>query len=203
MSATTLMRQAPCDEDLARASWYALIARLFVAPAAAALLVELASAPVDRGSELGQAYAALAAAATGADEAAVKAEFDALFLGVGRSEMLPYASYHLAGFLHERPLVQLRQWLAAGGLARTEQTVITEDHLAALADTMRYLILAEDPHLSSLEVQRDFFSTFIVPWAERFCESLERSSAASFYRHPACLARSFFAIEQQAFEFLS
>ena len=36
-------------------------------------------------------------------------EFFDLFIGVGRGELLPYGSYYLTGFLHERPLARLRE----------------------------------------------------------------------------------------------
>ncbi len=40
---------------------------------------------------------------------AVEREFFNLFIGVGRGELLPYGSYYLTGFLHERPLARLRE----------------------------------------------------------------------------------------------
>ena len=38
----------------------------------------------------------------------VEREYFDLFIGVGRGELLPYGSYYLTGFLHERPLARLR-----------------------------------------------------------------------------------------------
>ena len=51
-----------------------------------------------------------------------------LFIGVGRGELLPYASYYLTGFLHERPLARLREDLAALGIERAEGVAEPEDH---------------------------------------------------------------------------
>ena len=38
----------------------------------------------------------------------IEREYFDLFIGLGRGELLPYASYYLTGFLHERPLARLR-----------------------------------------------------------------------------------------------
>ena len=203
-----MIQQAPaalavCEEDLARAEWYGLVSRLFVAPLDAAALARLGACAIDTGSELGRAFGDLVAAARSANPADVQSEFDTLFLSVGRSEMLPYASFHLAGFLHERPLVDLRQWLAQAGLARSEQASLTEDHLACLADTMRLLILSDEPQLASLDAQRALFSRYIGPWVERFGEALDGASGAHFYRSVGRLLRVFTAIERQAFDFAS
>ena len=43
---------------------------------------------------------------------ASNANFFDLFIGLGRGELLPYGSYYLTGFLHERPLARLREDLA-------------------------------------------------------------------------------------------
>ena len=42
----------------------------------------------------------------------VEREYFNLFIGLGRGELLPYGSYYLTGFLHERPLARLRETLA-------------------------------------------------------------------------------------------
>ena len=46
-------------------------------------------------------------AATNAER--VEREYFDLFIGLGRGELLPYGSYYLTGFLHERPLARLRE----------------------------------------------------------------------------------------------
>ena len=48
-------------------------------------------------SALGSAHIALAQAAAAADLDAVQREYFDLFVGVGRGELLPYASYYLTG----------------------------------------------------------------------------------------------------------
>src|SRR3546814_8218528 len=55
------------------------------------------------GTALGRAHVLLAEAAGRSGAAAVEREYFDLFIGVGRGELLPYASYYLTGFLNERP----------------------------------------------------------------------------------------------------
>lgn len=195
---------APSAEDLARADWYALLAVLFQAPPAAALLARVAAAgdvPGAPDTGLGQAFAQLAQACAVASEDAVRAEYDTVFLGVGRPEVFLNASYYLAGFLHERPLADLREHLAGIGLTRNAQWSQTEDHVASLFEVMRFLIVEGDPAADGLRAQRGFFERFIGPWFERMCDALEQAQGTVFYRDVGRLARVFLAIERQAFDF--
>ena len=89
---------------------------------------------------LGVAHVDLAEAASRVDVATVEREFFNLFIGVGRSELLPYASYYLTGFLHERPLARLREDLAAFGIERREGQAEPEDHAGILCEIMAGLI---------------------------------------------------------------
>ena len=81
---------------------------------------------------LGVAHAALGQAAGQANVARVEREFFDLFIGLGRGELLPYGSYYLTGFLHERPLARLRADLAPLGIERAEGNCEPEDHAAIL-----------------------------------------------------------------------
>ena len=85
---------------------------------------------------LGEAHVALARAAASASAEAVKREYFDLFLGVGRGEVVPYASYYLTGFLNERPLARLRQDMKHLGLERSEGHCDPEDHLGTLCEIM-------------------------------------------------------------------
>ena len=99
------------DEERARAEHYALIARLLHAAPDAALLAALAQAGRTLGGELGglpRAWAALGAAAGSMPLQAVADEFDALFVSVGKPEVMSNGSWYLTGFLQEEPLAELR-----------------------------------------------------------------------------------------------
>src|SRR3978361_675894 len=113
-------QQAPDDVALARAQEYALLATLLVRAPDAKLLESLAGLRGDA-TPLGVAHAALAQTASETTVARVEREYFNLFIGLGRGELLPYGSYYLTGFLHERPLARLRSDLAELDIVRAEQ----------------------------------------------------------------------------------
>jgi TorA maturation chaperone TorD len=192
------------QEDLARADMYALIARLLYAPDEQ-LLQAIASADeiIAETAPLAEAWHALAAAADASDAEAVIDEYEKLFIGVGRPEVMLYGSYYLAGFMMEKPLALLRDDLAQMGLARNETVREPEDHLAALCDVMRYLITGDESRdTASLEQQKQFFSRNIQTWYERFCDAALESESANFYKHVARFIKVFFKIETESFEML-
>ena len=91
-------------------------------------------------SSLGRAHAGVAEAARRTSAAHVEREYFNLFIGVGRGELLPYGSYYLTGFLHERPLARLRQDLVQLGIERAVGQVEPEDHAAILCEVMAGLV---------------------------------------------------------------
>ena len=115
-------------EDQARANFYALLARLFRGPPDAGLLRAIAGAPPlapsesvagddDLAADLATAWDALRSASASIDADAARDEYQALFIGVGRSEVSLYASHYL-GPQSGRPLAEIRAALAEQGLAR-------------------------------------------------------------------------------------
>jgi TorA maturation chaperone TorD len=177
------------DTAVARAQEYALLAALLARPPDAALLKKLA--------KLGLAHRALAGAAVENDAAAVAREYFELFIGVGRGELLPYGSYYLTGFLHERPLARLRADLASLGIERVEGQWEPEDHAAILCEIMAGLIAGD--FAVPVERQRHFFDRHLAPWMGRFFADLEAAKGADFYRPVGAIGRLFIEIETQAF----
>src|SRR5258707_2650694 len=94
--------------DRQRAAEYGLLSLLLGKAPDADTLSRVAALRGDA-SDLGVAHIELACAAAAADDRAVSKEFFDLFIGLGRGELLPYASYYLTGFLHSRPLAHLRE----------------------------------------------------------------------------------------------
>lgn len=189
------------DEDRARADHYALIARLFFAAPDAALLGALAESARVFGHGDGafaSAWAELGAAAAGTSADAVGEEFDALFYGIGRPEVMLYGSFYQAGFLMEEPLAELREDLAELGLGRRVGVAETEDHIAAVAEVMRHLVLT-GPDAAGLERQHRFFTRHLQPWYARLADALGAAPRARFYARVGALARAFFDIESAAF----
>jgi TorA maturation chaperone TorD len=188
------------DLDLARAQEYALLATLLARAPDCDLLVRLARLKGDA-SPLGLAHGRLAQAAGAADAARIEGEYFDLFVGVGRGEMLPYGSYYLTGFLHERPLARLRSDLADLGIARAEDQCEPEDHIAILCEVMAGLAGGKFAASSDnrRRVEKQFFDKHVAPWARRFFADLERAEAADFYRAVAAVGASFIDIETEAF----
>jgi len=180
--------------DAERARLFALLGHLMGSAPDAALLARLRLLQPTEG-ELGTAYAALAKAAS-IEPAAAEREYFDLFIGVGRGEILPFASYYLTGFLHERPLADLRGDLARLGVGRAEGVVEPEDHIAFLCET--YAGLLAGIFGASEQDIAGFFDRHIRPWAGRMFTDLEKAQAAVFYRAVGQLGRTAVEIESAA-----
>jgi TorA maturation chaperone TorD len=180
----------------ARAQEYALLGALLARAPDADLLARLGSLRGDP-SPLGLAHLALAEAAEQADVGRVEREFFDLFIGIGRGELVPYASYYLTGFLNERPLARLRDDLVQFGIERVDGNYDSEDSAAMLCELMAGVIAGRFPAPSGAD-QR-LFETHIAPWLGRFFADLEGASAAEFYRHVGRIGRLFVDIEMEAF----
>lgn len=186
------------DEDAARAQCYTLLAHLLHAPPDQALL-DLVRGLKSNGSELGQALNALATVAQRTSPEQAEREFSALFIGLARGELLPYASYYLTGFLQEKPLADLRGDMAQLGIRRRDDVPEPEDHIAALCEMMAGLITGAFGEPASLEEQRKFFARHLASWAPRFFEDLQAAKAAVLYMPVGRVGRLFMTIEADAF----
>lgn len=187
-------------EETARADVYGLLATLLYAPPAQGLLDTIGNAPAEGSSILEQAWADLVAACKSAQQENVREEYEQLFVGVGRPEVMLYGSFYLSGFLMEKPLAELRTDLAALGLQRSDNVVESEDHLASLCEVMRYLIASDDVVHANLAAQEKFFNAHMRAWILDCCKAMEASANAHFYKRVAGLARVFFEVEMQAFD---
>jgi TorA maturation chaperone TorD len=195
-------------EDQARADFYAILARLFAAAPDAALLGGIGSAPalapstrmVESDADgLSGAWDALRAASAAMDPEAAGDEYQALFVGVGRSEVSLYASHYL-GPQSGRPLAELRSTLAGLGLARRPESSEFEDHLALVLETMRMLVAGDgDRRPASIEVQRGFCERHVFPWIFDCCAAISAISVANYYRRVAEFTHCFAALERDSF----
>jgi TorA maturation chaperone TorD len=197
MHAPEFGQAAAVDEvDVARAKEYSLLATLLVRSPDAEILSRLAALRGD-GSPLGLAHAALGKAAARTDVDSTSREYFSLFVGLGRGELMPYASHYLTGFVHGRPLANLRQALRHIGIERVETQGEPEDHAAILLEIMAGLAggdIAAQPGCD-----REIFENYLAPWIARFFSDLEKSSSADFYAVVGALGRTFMEIESQAF----
>jgi TorA maturation chaperone TorD len=188
---------ADLDEiDAARAQEYALLSALLARAPDAGLLERLGTLRADA-SPLGLAHAALAEAAQRTSAERVEREYFDLFIGLGRGELLPYGSYYLTGFLHERPLARLRADLAKLGIERSPGQAEPEDQAAILCEIMAGL--ASRRFSAPAGAERALFEDHLAPWIGRFFADLERAETADFYRRIGTLGRVFIDIEAEAF----
>ncbi|HEX6319007.1 MAG TPA: molecular chaperone TorD family protein [Burkholderiales bacterium] len=188
-------------EEVARANFYGLLARLFYAPPDASLLEALAGADEIDAEDggIGEAWLDLARAAAAADADALREEYESAFVGTGKAPVSLYASAYTIRYSNEVPLAALRAELAALGLARREGAHEPEDHIAALCDVMRHLVAEQK---LDLVAQARFFGRWIGPAAEPLCDAISKHPGSEFYRRVGLFAKCFFALEQSAFEML-
>lgn len=202
MGAATAERD---EIDHPRAQGYMLLSALLARPPDAVLLARLGTLRSD-GSAWGDALEALGGAARETSVEAADREYHRLFIGVSRGELVPYASYYLTGFLHDRPLVAVRRDMEALGITRRPGTGEPEDHAAALLEMMAGLIDGRfggaGPGLPApVARQRRFLEAHLLGWAPLLFRDLVAADAARFYRPVGALGLLLLDIERQAFGF--
>jgi len=197
----TAEKQCPrsvTPEDRARAQLYQLLGALLSAPPSADLLAGLSSVVGDD-TPVGQASQNLAKLAARTDPVNAEREYNNLFIGLGRGELLPYASYYLTGFLNEKPLADLRSDLMRRGIKINDDVKEPEDHMGTLCEIMAGIITDEFACESDLASQKAFFDAHLSKWAELFFTDLEEAQNAVFYAPVGSLGKAFIAVEAQAF----
>jgi TorA maturation chaperone TorD len=188
-------------EDQARSDLYGFLGALLEKPADSKLLNQVSFLKSDDTS-IGQSIHALSRIAGVTTAETAEREFNALFIGLGRGELLPYASYYLTGFLNEKPLAKLREDMAARHIVRSVDNKQPEDNIASLLEMMGGMIVGRFGVVTSLADQKTFFDTHIAPWAGHFFSDLEGSDNSVFYSAIGSLGRQFMEIESEAFRML-
>lgn len=186
------------EEDRLRAEVYDLLAALLADPPTREKLRALAALTGDE-TPLGRAVDTMAKLARTTGAAAVEREFTELFIGIGRGELLPFASYYLTGFLNEKPLATLRRDMASLSITRAPNVYEPEDNIASLMEMMAGLIDGRFGAPAPLDRQREFFNRHIAPWAGHFFSDLEQARGSVFYLPVGTLGRIFIEIEKEAF----
>lgn len=190
-------------EDQVRANTYRLLGSLLAQTPGTEVVDLLREIEVDdaaQDSAMAAAWKTLSLAAHRATIEGLDDEYHALFIGVGRGEVVPYSSWYLTGFMMERPLAQLRQDLKRFGFERAESVKEPEDHAGALCETMSLLI--GSPERASTHVQKSFFSDHILPWMGKFFEDLQNAKAANFYSAVGAVGEQFIEVDRQYLDML-
>ncbi len=189
---------AIAEEDRLRADLYNFLGALLAGPPDGALLEQTAGLTGDA-TPMGEAINAMARLAKRLKPAAVEREFNALFIGLGRGELLSYTSFYLTGFLNEKPLAALRRDMAALSITRAPNVYEPEDNIASLLEMMGGLITGRFGPPADLAAQARFFNTHIGSWAGHFFADLEAANASVFYAPVGTAGRIFMEIEREAF----
>ncbi|WP_075997332.1 TorD/DmsD family molecular chaperone [Salaquimonas pukyongi] len=189
-------------EDQARADLYDFLGLLLAKPADASLLNQIAALKSSP-TPLGKSMDTLSRLAGVTTAETAEREYNTLFIGLGRGELLPFASYYLTGFLNEKPLAKLRGDMAGRGIARAQGKHEPEDGMASLMEMMGGMIVGRYGTVTPLEDQKQFFDAHIAPWAVHFYTDLEASKSSVFYAAVGTIGRQFMEIEEEAFRMLT
>ena len=186
------------EEDQLRADMYSFLASLLRTEPSADLVKQLTLLESDD-TPIGKAIKILTKLASSLDLPSIRAEYVGIFIGVGRGEILPFASYYLTGFLKDKPLAKLRGDMQEIGIA-VSSGIDPEDHIATLFDIMAGLILGKFNRKFSIGEQKDFFNKHLAPWVDLLMRDIEASKIAVFYAPVGTIGREFIEIERSSFK---
>ncbi len=186
------------EEDRLRADLYNYLGVMLAAPPDQLLLDQSANLTGDD-TDLGQAIQGLSRVAKVSKPKAVQTEFNALFIGLGRGELLPYASYYLTGFLNEKPLANLRATMASFGMARSDDVFEPEDNIASLMEMMAGMIVGRFGRIATIPEQNAFFNAHIGTWASHYFTDLQAAKSSVLYGSVGAVGAAFMDIEREAF----
>lgn len=186
------------EEDALRADLYDFLGALLAAPPSEDLLKKAAGLTGDE-TDIGRGVRALSAIARAMTPGAAREEFEALFIGLGRGELMPFGSYYLTGFLNEKPLATLRNDMARLGIERAPNVYEPEDNIASLCEMMAGMIRGRFYAAASLDEQKRFFNTHVSPWAGHFFTDLEGAKNSVLYAPVGAIGNAFMEIEREAF----
>ena len=135
---------------------YSFIANMIRTEPSEELLVSVKKLTGDN-SSIGNSIKLISKLASTMHISEIQDEYVNLFLGVGRGELLPFASYYLTGFLNDKPLSKLRDDMNKIGVVRVKDVKEPEDHISSLFDIMSGLITGKFGKVYSIQEQTVFF----------------------------------------------
>ena len=186
------------EEDQLRADMYSFLANLLRAEPDEKLVNQL-KVLVSDNSPIGKSIKILSKLASSLDLPTIRDEYVRIFVGVGRGEILPFASYYLTGFLKDKPLAKLRQDMQEIGIKLQDNVKEPEDHIASIFDMMSGLILGNFEKRYSIVEQKEFFNKHLAPWVDLLMRDIESSKIAVFYSPIGTIGKEFMEIERASF----
>lgn len=183
------------DPSGLRSDVYALLAAMLAAPPAEEHLQRLTGLTVlpEARPVLGECLHRLKKAAAASDVDDVHREYADLFVGMGRGQVVPYASWYGERLLMSAPLARLRTDLAPLNIQRQAGAAEPEDHAGALCEIMLLVIARQVP----VRDQARFFQAHLDPWMTAFFRDLHEAPAADFYAAVGKLGERFMLLERQ------
>ncbi len=182
------------QEQTLRTEIYLVLSALFRSAPSEEMIEFLTSLEVEPSeSAMQKAWIALQQAAKDSNREALEDEYQDLFIGIGRGEVIPFGSWHMTGAMMEKPLAEIRHDLELLGFERDENVKEPEDHIAALCEVMSMLTGEEE------DLQQAVFNKHIAPWFSSFTQQLENAESANFYKPAAQLCEAFLTLEQVRF----
>ncbi|WP_051118423.1 molecular chaperone [Vibrio campbellii] len=182
------------QEQTLRTEIYLVLSALFRSAPSEEMIEFLTSLEVEPSeSAMQKAWIALQQAAKDSNREALEEEYQDLFIGIGRGEVMPFGSWHMTGAMMEKPLAEIRHDLELLGFERDENVKEPEDHIAALCEVMSMLTDEEE------DLQQAVFNKHIAPWFNSFTQQLENAESANFYKPAAQLCEAFLTLEQVRF----
>ncbi|HDZ5418663.1 MULTISPECIES: molecular chaperone [Vibrio] len=182
------------QEQTLRTEIYLVLSALFRSAPSEEMIEFLTSLEVEPSeSAMQKAWIALQQAAKDSNREALEDEYQDLFIGIGRGEVMPFGSWHMTGAMMEKPLAEIRHDLELLGFERDENVKEPEDHIAALCEVMSMLTGEEE------DLQQTVFNKHIAPWFNSFTQQLENAESANFYKPAAQLCEAFLTLEQVRF----
>ncbi|EMV9341436.1 molecular chaperone [Vibrio alginolyticus] len=182
------------QEQTLRTDIYLVLSALFRSAPSDEMLAFLKSLEIEPSeSAMQKAWLGLQQAANEAQREALEEEYQDLFIGIGRGEVVPFGSWHRTGSMMEKPLAEIRRDLDLLGIEREENVKEPEDHISALCEVMAMLTGEEE------ELQQAVFNKHIAPWFQSFTRQLESAESVNFYKPAAQLCDAFLMLEQVRF----
>ncbi|KJY82390.1 cytochrome c oxidase subunit II [Vibrio galatheae] len=182
------------NQQTIRADIYLILSTLFrqaPSPELIAFLSEMDIEPTE--SAMQQAWAQIKSAASASNQSQLSDEYQELFIGIGRGEVVQFASWHITGSLMEKPLAAIRHDLTLLGLERETHVKEPEDHISALCEVMSALTDDDEP------LQQIFFNKHLAPWFPLLMKQIQQAKNAKFYSAVASLTEAFLTLEQVRF----
>lgn len=190
------------EENLMRANFYALLARVLAKPMDDDTLETMrALASHDDASPLGEAISSFGKLCLRTPRAKAEEEFTELFYGIGAGgEISPYASLYITGLVYDKPLAELRGDMARLGIAPAADNAEPEDHIASLCEMMHGLLTGALGDGNGTAEAKAFFDKHLAPWAGKMFTDLEGAKAAALYMPVGTIGRLFMEIEREVYE---